>query len=45
MLPPGDSMGPARDIPCFAGRDDERARYTISYSDAEPVHRYEPLHA
>lgn len=45
LLPPGASIGPARAIPCFAGRDDDRARYTISYSDAEPVDVYAPLHA
>ncbi len=42
--PPGDRLGPARDLPCFPGRDDEYARYTVAYSDNEPVDMYAPQH-
>lgn len=41
ILPPlGDRIGPAHDLPCYPGRDDDYARYTVTYPGSEPVDIY-----
>lgn len=40
LSPPGPSIGPARGVPCYAGRDDEFARLTVAYPGSEPVDVY-----
>jgi hypothetical protein len=37
LPPPGQRLGPARDVPCYPGRDDDYARYTLTYPGAEPI--------
>jgi len=41
ILPPlGPSIGPARDVPVVPGREDDLARYTVTYPGAEPMDLY-----
>ena len=44
LPPPGTRLGPARDVPCYPGRDDDHARYTVTYLGAEPIDMYASEH-
>jgi hypothetical protein len=44
MPPPGKHLGPARELPCYPGGDDDYARYTVTYPGTEPVDIYALLH-
>jgi hypothetical protein len=40
LPPPGKRIGDAREVPCFAGRDDDVARLTVTYPGTGPLDLY-----